>query len=98
MPIVVDTTLGLQGFPYGTKPGEEERVSLPNASYTKGNYMVSETILVTLIRRPLDARQLYDISYLLDYAADPVMRHIHTSLNQRRHLLQIGLCYTVNGW
>ncbi len=31
----------IQGFPYGTKPGEEERVSLPNASYTKGNYDVS---------------------------------------------------------
>jgi len=29
---------GLQGFPYGTKPGEEERVSLPNAKYTQGNY------------------------------------------------------------
>jgi len=28
----------LQGFPYGTKPGEEERVSLPNAKYTQGNY------------------------------------------------------------
>ena len=30
-----------QGFPYGTKPGEEERVSLPNAGYTKGNYKVT---------------------------------------------------------
>ena len=30
------------GFPYGTKPGEEERVSLPNASYTKGNYRVRQ--------------------------------------------------------
>lgn len=29
-----------RGFPYGTKPGEQERVSLPNASYTKGNYRV----------------------------------------------------------
>jgi len=31
----------VQGFPYGTKPGEEERVSLPNAKYTQGNYEVS---------------------------------------------------------
>jgi len=30
-----------QGFPYGTKPGEEERVSLPNAKFTQGNYKVS---------------------------------------------------------
>ena len=33
-------TFTLQGFPYGTKPGEEESVSLPNAGYTKGNYKV----------------------------------------------------------
>jgi len=30
----------LQGFPYGTKPGEEERVSLPNAKFTQGHYKV----------------------------------------------------------
>ena len=41
----------LQGFPYGTKPGEEERVSLPNASYTKGNYNVcySEIFQIKII-------------------------------------------------
>ena len=38
--IVIDTTTVLQGFPYGTKPGEEERVSLPNANFSIGNYMV----------------------------------------------------------
>lgn len=29
-----------RGFPYGTKPGEEERVSIPWAHLTKGNYKV----------------------------------------------------------
>jgi len=33
-----------QGFPYGTKPGEEERVSLPNAKYTQGNYKACITL------------------------------------------------------
>lgn len=33
-----------KGFPYGTKPGEEERVSLPNAKYTQGHYKVSRPL------------------------------------------------------
>lgn len=38
---IISNLFLLQGFPYGTKPGEEERVSLPNADYTKGNFQVS---------------------------------------------------------
>ena len=30
-----------QGFPKGSNIGEQERVSCPNAQYTKGDFMVS---------------------------------------------------------
>ena len=53
----------LQGFPYGTKPGEEERVSLPNAKYTQGNYKVGYShSLVCVSAKTQTCLQLEDIN------------------------------------
>ncbi|XP_055877580.1 paladin-like isoform X2 [Biomphalaria glabrata] len=35
----------MTGFPYGANPDEQERVSCPNARYTKGEYLVVEKLI-----------------------------------------------------
>lgn len=37
-----------QGFPKGSNIGEQERVSCPNAQYTKGDFMVSKQFFIDL--------------------------------------------------
>lgn len=38
-----------QGFPKGSNIGEQERVSCPNAQYTKGDFMVSKQFLIWFV-------------------------------------------------
>ncbi len=68
--------LCFQGFPYGTKPGEEERVSLPNAGFTKGNYRA----VAELIRRIPNGQQVKrEVDFTLDQCSDtmtPMHYHI----------------------
>lgn len=35
-----------QGFPKGSNIGEQERVSCPNAQYTKGDFMVGQQFFI----------------------------------------------------
>ncbi|XP_041362865.1 paladin-like isoform X2 [Gigantopelta aegis] len=35
----------IRDFPYGSKPGEPERVSCPNAQYTKGEYIIVQKLV-----------------------------------------------------
>ncbi|KAI0240998.1 Paladin [Lamellibrachia satsuma] len=68
----------IKGFPYGTKPGEEERVSLPNASYTKGNYMVVQE----LVRRIPNGQQVKrEVDFVLDQCSD-TMTPMHYHLRE----------------
>jgi len=66
------TLCQLQGFPYGTKPGEEERVSLPNAKYTQGNYEVSDVF--TLVSRRTRSTTL-STAYIWCLPHDAVHNH-----------------------
>ncbi|XP_071106895.1 paladin-like [Haliotis cracherodii] len=37
-----------RGIPYGSKPGEEERVSCPNAAYTQGDFIIVQKLVRVL--------------------------------------------------
>ncbi|ELT97506.1 hypothetical protein CAPTEDRAFT_103765 [Capitella teleta] len=64
-----------KGFPYGTKPGEEERVSLPNAKYTQGHYKVVQDV----VRRIPDGQQVKrEVDFILNQCSDTMTpMHYH---------------------
>ncbi|XP_064624636.1 paladin-like isoform X2 [Lineus longissimus] len=64
-----------RGFPYGTKPGEQERISVPNAQYTKGDFQVVQT----LVRILPDGHQVKrEVDFILDQISETMTpMHYH---------------------
>ncbi|KAK6187559.1 hypothetical protein SNE40_005557 [Patella caerulea] len=53
----------MRAFPYGSQPGEQERVSCPNAGYTKGDYI----IVLKLVRMlPAGQQVKREVDLILD--------------------------------
>ncbi|XP_074649067.1 paladin-like [Tubulanus polymorphus] len=69
-----------KGFPYGTKPGEEERVSLPNAAFTKGDFQIVQR----LVRRIPNGQQVKrEVDFILDQCSEtmtPMHYHIREEI------------------
>ncbi|CAD5118609.1 DgyrCDS7293 [Dimorphilus gyrociliatus] len=64
-----------RGFPYGTKPGEEERVSIPWAHLTKGNYKVVQELLRKI---PNGHQMKREVDFVLDSCSDTMTpMHYH---------------------
>ncbi|CAH1794464.1 unnamed protein product [Owenia fusiformis] len=64
-----------KGFPYGTKPGEQELVSCPNATYTKGEFLIVQR-LVRMI--PNGQQMKREVDFMLDQCSETMTpMHYH---------------------
>ncbi|XP_071952525.1 paladin-like isoform X2 [Antedon mediterranea] len=94
-----------RGFPVGTKVGQQERVSLPNAEYTKGEF----AIVMELVRRlPKGLQVKREVDLMLDKCSEtmtPMHYHLREiifstcnkiktcSKENKKSLLMLSLAY-----
>ncbi|XP_013397677.1 paladin [Lingula anatina] len=66
----------LKGFPTGTNPGEQERVSVPNAAFTMGNFKIVSKLIRILPNGPQIKRE---VDFVLDQCSEtmtPMYYHL----------------------
>ncbi|KAL5018749.1 hypothetical protein ScPMuIL_004471 [Solemya velum] len=65
----------LKGFPYGSGLGEQERISLPNAQYTKGDFLIVQKLVRIL---PQGQQLKREVDFILDECFDTMSpMHFH---------------------